>query len=37
VRIYTKSAAVRYGPLGIRVKFGASRLYAANAECDQCQ
>src|SRR3954470_19003200 len=37
VRIYTKSAAVRYGPLGHSGQFGASRLYAANAECDQCQ
>src|SRR5216684_1271435 len=37
VRIYTKSAAVRYGPPGHSGQFGASRLYAANAECDQCK
>src|SRR6266478_1001927 len=36
VRIYTKSAAVLWPP-GHSRQFAASRLYAANAECDQCQ
>ena len=31
VRIYSKAAAVRYGPSGVRVRHRAPRLYAADA------
>ena len=37
VRIYSKAAAVRYGPHGRAGQHGASRLHAADAERDQCR
>ena len=37
VRIYSKAAAVRYGPHGGARQHGASRLHAADAERDKCR
>ena len=36
VRNYTKAAACRYGPQGVRVELSAPRIYAADAERDEC-